>query len=135
MNIRSKHAQICRVAFIPIAASTVINLPGATHIQVSGTWIELPNCSAEFSETNEPGKLIEQQFKGKVTDMELTKLTDIYNRLLWADILLRLTYTNGDVKVVGTDQFPVRMTVAIDGEPAGINLSFKRTSPEKAKFL
>ena len=134
MNIGDKRAQICAMGFIPVAASVVRNIPGVETIQVSGEWTPIPVSSGEFKEKNVSGELTEQELKAVVTDTGAL-FSNSLRDLLCREGLVRLKFTNGTERVVGTDQFPVVVTLQESGSPAAFTLSFKRSSPESAKIL
>lgn len=134
MNTYDKRAQICAMDFIRLDAATVQNLPGAETIHVSGQWVALPISQGEFSEKRVPGDLIEQELKATLTDTgdEMASGLKVSQSVYG---LVLLTFTNRSRRVVGTDQFPVLLTLEESGSPAKFTLSFKRNSPEPAKIL
>lgn len=134
MTIEGKRAQICAMELIPISAALVKERPGEKTIQVSGVWISIPISSGEFKEKVVSGELVEQEFKGSVTNTG-TDFANSLRDLLAQNCLVRLRFTNGVERVVGTDQFPVLLTLEESGTPAAFTLSFKRSSPEPSKKL
>ena len=134
MIAEGKRAQICAMELIPISVSQVNDRPGEKTIQVSGVWISIPISSGEFKEKAVPGELVEQEFKGSVTNTE-TDFANSLRDLLAQNCLVRLRFTNGVERVVGTDQFPVVLTLEESGTPAAFTLSFKRNSSEPSKKL
>lgn len=134
MNADDKRAQICGMGFIPVTAAVVKNVPGLETIQVSGEWILLPVSSGEFKEKNVSGELTEQELKAVVTDTG-SSFSTLLHDLVRREGLVRLKFTNGSERVVGTDHFPVMMSLQESGSSAAFTLSFKRNSPEPAKFL
>lgn len=134
MIAEGKRAQICAMELIPISASQVNDRPGEKTIQVSGVWISIPISSGEFKEKVVPGELVEQEFKGSVTNTEADFAASLHD-LLSQSCLVKLKFTNGAERVVGTDQFPVLLTLEEAGTPAAFTLSFKRNSPELSKKL
>lgn len=134
MNTDDKRAQICGMGFIPVTAAVVKNVPGLETIQVSGEWTLLPVSSGEFKEKIVSGELTEQELKAVVTDTG-SSFSTLLRDLVRREGLVRLRFTNESEKVVGTDHFPVMMSLQESGSPAAFTLSFKRNSPEPAKFL
>ena len=118
--------------FLPISQATVENRPGNPVIRVRGTFTRLPIASGEFRESETNGNPIEQELEAIITDTSAANLTG-YRNLLAEYGLLRMTLTNGDVRVVGTDEFPVLVSTELSGTPQSLTLSFKRNSPEPAK--
>lgn len=134
MNTDDKRAQICGMGFIPVTAAVVKNVPGLETIQVSGEWTLLPVSSGEFKEKIVSGEVTEQELKAVVTDTG-SSFSTLLRDLVRREGLVRLRFTNGSERVVGTDHFPVMMSLQESGSPAAFTLSFKRNSPEPAKFL
>ncbi len=132
MNRNDKRAAICRLAFLPIGQATVLNKPGNPSIQVRGTFIQIPIASGEFQESETNGKPIEQELEAVITDTNADNL-NAYRNLLADYGLLLVTLTNGDQRVIGTDEFPVLVSTELGGSPQALTLSFKRDSPEPAK--
>ena len=108
MNRNDKRAAICRLAFLPIGQATVRNKPGSPSIQVR------------------------QELEAVVTDTNADNLT-AYRNLLADYGLVLVTLTNGDQRVIGTDEFPVLVSTELGGSPQALTLSVKRDSPEPAK--
>lgn len=132
MSRNDKRAAICRLAFLALIKATVRNTPGNPTIQVRGTFTQLPISSGEFEETETNGEPVEQKLEAVITDTSVEKLSE-YRTMLAEYGLLLLTMTNGDQRVVGTDEFPVLVTSELSGTPQALTLSFKRNSPEPAK--
>lgn len=134
MNLENKRAQLCSLYFLPVTAAVIDNYPGANYIRIKGDWTKISIASGEFKEKHLPGDIIEQELKAVVPDTGVSHLNKM-ERLFINDGLIRIRMTNGDDKVVGTDQFPVRVTLENSGSPAKLTLSFKRESPELAKVF
>lgn len=134
MHANDKRVQICAMSFIPVARAVVRNLPGVKTIQVSGDWTLIPISSGEFKEKTTSGDFTEQELKAVVTDTGSVFSASLYD-LFRQEGLVRLRFTNGADRVVGTDQFPVLLTLEESGSPASFKLSFKRDSPEPSKIL
>lgn len=132
MSRNDKRAAICRLAFIELSKATVRYTPGNPTIQVRGTFTQLPISSGEFEETETNGEPVEQKLEAVITDTSVEKLSE-YRTMLAEYGLLLLTMTNGDQRVVGTDEFPVLVTTELSGTPQALSLTFKRNSPEPAK--
>lgn len=135
MSIEDKRAQICGISFLPLPDAEIINIPGNDEIQVAGEWVPISVSSGEWQENRElVGMPVEQELKATVTDTSSSTEGELH-KLLANDGLLLLCLTNGEEKVVGTDEFPVRLSMERSGSPGKITLSFKRSSPEPAKIL
>lgn len=134
-NRESKRAAICGVSFIALSESTVTNVPGVSQIKVSGIWEKMKFSTADFSEqlssdtTNyEVNLTITFSDSSQENQREVIAWTGIY-------ILVRLDYTDGTSRVVGTDQFPVVLSMSGDGSPHSLRLTYKGNQPESSKFL
>ena len=135
MNVNSKRSQICGLSFLPVDSATVKNIPGRLDIQVSGSWVSIDISSGEWKETVEyAGQPVAQELKATVTNTSIEHESSL-RHLFSSTGLLLLRFSNKDSKVVGTDEFPVHVTVERSGDPGKILLSFKRESPEVAKTL
>ena len=132
MNRNDKRAAVCSLAFLPISQATVRNYPGSPGIEVQGTFTPVPISSGEYRETGEAGYPVEQELESVVTDTSSARLNEI--RTLFAEAgLVLLDFTNGERRVVGSDEFPVQVNTELSGTPATLSLTFKRDSPEPAK--
>ena len=134
MSRNDKRAAICRLAFLALSKATVQNTPGNPTIQVRGTFTQLPISSGEFQETETNGEPVEQELEAVITDTSAAKLAE-YRTILAEYGLLLVTLTNGDQRVVGTDEFPVLVSTELSGTPQALTLTFKRNSPEPAKMF
>ena len=133
MNRNDKRSAICRLDFLPIAQATVKNQPGEISIQVRGSFNPVPIASGEFRETEEQGLPVEQELTAVVTDTGSDHLAEI-RELFAQDGLVRLTFTNGEQRIVGTDEFPAHVNAELSGSPQALTLSFTRNSPEPSKI-
>lgn len=135
MNTNSKRSQICGLSFLPVDSATIINIPGQLDIQVSGSWISVDISSGEWKETVEyAGQPVAQELKATVTNTS-KEYESLLRQIFSSSGLFLINFSNKDSKVVGTDEFPVNVTVERSGDPGKILLSFKRESPEVAKSL
>lgn len=134
-NKESKRAAICGVSFMAVAESTVTNVPGLSQIQVIGTWDKQNYSSVEFSETlSSDGSNYDVNLTVSYSDSSPQNSVDL---LAWSGIyiLIRLDYTDGTCRVVGTDQFPIVLGLSGEGSPRALRLSYKGQQPEQSKFL
>ena len=134
MSNHTKRNQICGLLFIPLAEAEISNLPGSDSINVSGALTEIPIASGEFTEEQTNGSPAKQTLSANVTDTgqdTSSKLRQLFSQ----EGILVIQLTSGEQKVVGTDEFPVLVTMTQSGSPAAYQLTFDRESPEPAKFL
>lgn len=135
MSVENKRSQFCAMSFLPLPDAEVRNVPGSDKLQVHGTWVSINVSSGEWKESREEvGKPVEQELKATVTDTSSSMESQL-RTLFSVDGLLLIGLTNGEKKVIGTDEFPVHVSMERSGEPAKLTLSFKRSSPEPAKVL
>ena len=132
MKRDDKRAAICRLDFLPVSQATVSDQPGSRLIKVRGSFNPIPIASGEFRETEEQGLPVEQELTAVVTDTGSDRLAEIRD-LFSQDGLVRLTFTNGEQRVVGTSEFPVHVNAELGGSPQALTLSFRRNSAEPAK--
>lgn len=135
MSVEDKRSQLYAMAFLPLPDAEVRNLPGSDKVQVHGTWVNIDISSGEWKEIREEvGKPVEQELKATVTDTSSSMESQL-RTLFSIDGLVLISLTNGEKKVIGTDEFPARVSMERSGDPAKLTLSFKRSSPEPAKVL
>lgn len=136
MNQNNKRATIVSLHFYPIVESTIVRCyPGRQILSVTGMAYSFRPQSAEFKETLTQGSdEVSQQFSAIITDVSLASSAGMRRNLSLPGLLLMI-YSNSEKRVVGTDQFPVMITLEESGRPAQFKLSFKRTSPEPSKFF
>lgn len=134
-NRESKRSSICGVELISLAEATVSCIPGDPKITVSGTWDKLDYSTVEFSEQlSSDGTGYDSNLTISFSDSSPSKSSEV---LSWCSIyvLAKLRYTDGSVRVVGTDQFPVVFSFSGEGAPHALRLTYKGTQPESARFL
>lgn len=134
MSNHTKRNQICGLKFIPLSEAEVLNQPGSDTIKVTGNMKEIPIASGEFTEEHTVGFPAKQTLSANVTDTGQVTSSNL-RQLFSQDGILVLKLTSGETMVVGTDEFPVLVTMTLSGSPAACQLTFDRESPEPAKFL
>ena len=131
-------AVICGIAIVPTDSMTMGPHIGidTTVITANGITIEFNRVqSASFSEKrSESGDFINQEFDSVFTDTSGTATLD-HRQLADTDAIILIKYSNGDVRVIGTDLAPVRCEVEEAGSPRTFRVSFRRKSPEFSKFV
>lgn len=134
-NRESKRSSICGVELISLAEATVTCIPGDPKITVSGAWDRLDYSTAEFSEQlSSDGTGYDCNLTISFSDSSPSKSSEV---LSWCGIyvLAKLRYTDGSLRVVGTDQFPLVLSFSGEGAPHALRLTYKGTQPESARFL
>lgn len=108
---------------------------GVSSISVSGNWIDFNISKCELKETRSaPGELVQQELSATCTDSSEANESFIREQCDGYG-LLRIDYSNGERKVVGTDKNPVQLSIERSGSPVAITLSLKHSSAEFSKFL
>lgn len=134
MSINDKRIAICGIDFLPIDQATVEDRPGSDTIKVRGEFRNVPIQSGELRETEEPGMAVEQELEAVVTDTGAANLS-VLREMFRHYGLVRLRLTNGEVRVVGTAEFPVLVSMELSGVPGSLTLTVERESPEPAKLF
>lgn len=134
-NKESKRSSICGAEIIACAESDVVSVPGNCNISVSGVWEKLDFSSVEFSEkpTSDSSSYdvsIDFSFSDTCQDNYIHLIT-------WCNIyvLIKLIYSDGSVKVVGSPDFPVILQLNNEGSPAKFHLTYSGQQPEPSKYL
>jgi hypothetical protein len=131
----SKRATICGVDYVMNNHATVKDFPGSMITVLVTEWVPIRFSSISFTENDEVnGEFVSQELtinvKGIDNDTE-QNLRDIAGQ----GVLVRLKYTNGVYKIVGTEENPVVLSLSSEGSPVNQSLVSKRNSAEKAKYL
>lgn len=136
-NNNIRRATICGVAIVPTSAITMSAHIGMDIVSISpSSEIQFERVqSASFVERRaESGDYVEQEFESVFTDSSQNVVT--YRQTLPdTDVIIMIKYSNGTVLMAGTDLSPVRCEVEESGSPKTFKVSFKRKSPEFAKFV
>jgi len=111
-----------------------VDYPG-NHCQCTGVFERIRFTTVAFQEDDaENGAPVSQELsivvrgQNQTTDDTVLEITGKY-------LILKAVYSNGDVKIIGTVDNPVVLTVLKSETPAMTTLSSTRTSAEKAKYL
>lgn len=126
---------ICNIFYSPANECSMVDVPGRDWVQVTTSWQKLIYYSVELKET--------ESIKGEMINQELTirilgksrKIDAQLDRIISKPIIFRLEYSNGENRIVGTTENPVVLSQKTEGVLSGTDLTFKRTSAEKAKIL
>ena len=138
MNITSnseKRNRIIGIDYILNSNATVNDYPGDLIQVLVSEWLSVKFTNVTFNESDPTnGEYVTQELTIMLTgtNSEIEKMIrDITGR----ELLLRLTYSSGMVKVVGTEDNPVVLSACSFGSPVQHTLESKRNSAEKAKSL
>lgn len=131
---KNKRARICKIGYACISDLVIINYPGS-QIQITGDFKNIAFSVASFSEIMEANGeqylqelIIEMKGNDPAVQKEISEITGKY-------CLVKLEYTNQEVKVIGSEESPVLLIHEQSGNPVINKLSVSRNSPEKAKYL
>jgi len=137
MNISSnkdKQNRLCEIWHAQPNTVAMVDYPG-NYAKCVGSFTELKFSDASFEESDvENGSPIQQNLEitingqNQESDNESLDLTSNY-------LILKLLYTNGDIKILGTKDNPVTLLSNSTGTPAALKLYTQRISAEKAKYL
>lgn len=135
-NRESKRSSICRAEIIACAESDIVSVPGNSNISVSGVWEKLKFSSVEFSEkTTSDSSSYDVSIDFSFSD---TSHDNYIQLMTWCNIyvLIKLIYSDGSVKVVGSSDFPVILQLNNEGSPAAkFHLTYSGQQPEPSKYL
>jgi hypothetical protein len=129
-----KRAFICRAFASQVDKTQYVDYPGNKCV-VTGDFSEVKFSDVSFTES-EPlnGEPVEQNlqfiFRGQSYD------SDVTSKLLTNNLnIIKLHYSNGDVKIVGTKDNPVILSPSKSGRVVELTLESKRFCAEQAKYL
>jgi len=130
---KNKRSRICKISYAFASDLIMNNYPGDS-IQLIGNFSDIRFSSANFSEILEAnGEQYNQELlieiKGNDPDTQKT-ISDLTGKY----IILKLEYTNKEMKIVGTDESPLMLMHEQSGTPLVNKLSLSRNSAEKAKY-
>ena len=134
MNNRNKRAAIIAVGILPVSQAVSVHRPGSASVKLTGSPVAYVPSSAEFKEVITLGGIVTQQLSATLTD--ISSVSALSLRLAAAEpSIVVLTFSNHESRAVGSDEFPVQLQLEEAGRPGSFKLSFKRESPEPAKFI
>lgn len=129
-----KRSDISKVSYIDALNSQFVDYPG-NYCECVGNFLPIKFSSVSMVEDDaENGAPISQELSIDIRGQN----QDIDNQVLQVTgkyILLKLEFSNGDVKIVGTKDNPVVLSTLKSEKPLMTTLSTTRTSAEKAKYL
>ena len=130
----TKRNRISLIDFVLLSEATVRDFPGK-FIQVTTTgWNSIQFSSVEFSEYQPSnGEFVDQELNIFINGTD-SSIDQELQLLCGNEVLIRLTYANGDVKIVGTEENPILLESSSTGSPVRQTLSTKRKSAEKSKY-
>lgn len=131
----SKRNRIVGVDYLITSEAIVRDYPGQFITVVGGAWLPIKFSSIDFQE-NEPttGGFVEQTLAIELFGSD-QELDNGIRSLTGNEVLIRLTYASGSVKVIGTAENPVIFSHGSAGSPVKHNLTSERRSAEPAKAL
>jgi hypothetical protein len=131
---KNKRSAICKIDYILISEAIISSFLG-NDIFVIAEWKQVKFSSADFQETDETnGEPVKQELTILISGSEKEAERTI-RELCGRELLIRLQYSNGETKVIGTEDNPVLLSHSSSGVPAVQTIYSKRNSAEKAKHL
>lgn len=134
-NYESKRSSICRLELISLAEAEVVNIPGNNIIKVDGIWDRLDFSTIDFSEKpSDDGSLYDVSLNIGITDNSV----DAYNDAIsWVGIyiLAKLVYSDGTIRIVGSDSYPLVLSIGRSGSSSVLSLIYSGQQPELSKYL
>ena len=136
MNRNNNHAQVWAVKILLVDDNAYIeNHFGENRIMVSGPWCDMLHSSVELTcDDNQATGAAALDLKIKIADS-----SDVMQALCRAlssrPVVVSVSYTNLETKVIGTDTSPLYLSYSIGGNPRTITLSYKGDLPERPKDL
>lgn len=130
-----KRNRIVALDYVLNSNATVKDFPGGPiQVLVTG-WLPIKFSTVSFTESDPTnGEYVSQELSiilsGTNSDIE-----NLIRDLTGRELLLRLTYSSGLTKVVGTEENPLLFSAGSSGTPVQHTLETKRNSAEKAKTL
>jgi hypothetical protein len=131
----AKRASICGIDYVLNSEATVKDHLGNKIRVLVTEWIPIKFSSASFLEKDETnGELVSQELSIKLAGID-QETEQLIRDVAGSGILIRLLYTSGVYKVVGTEENPVLLAHSSSESPTFHTLYSNRNSAEKAKFL
>lgn len=131
---KNKISRISSLHYAPVSDVQIVDYPGQ-YAKCSGNFTEISFSEATFDELEpDNGSAVEQNIdillrgQSEESDIECTDIAGKY-------LLLKIGYTNGKTKLVGTPDNPVLLSTQTGGSQVETKLTCKRFSAEKAKYI
>lgn len=131
---KDKRSRICKISYAYASDLLINNYPGDA-IQVIGDLERIYFSSVSFSEVQEAnGEQYQQELiieiKGNNQEAQKT-ISDLTGKYT----IVKLEYSNQEIKIVGTPESPLMFIHEQSGMPSVNRLSVNRYSAEKAKYI
>lgn len=133
-NNSDKRALIWKAEYCPVSETSFVDYPG-DKCRVTASFQRINFSDVSFTESDGVnGEPIEQNlqfiFRGqnKEFDQDVKKLTGSFN-------IIKLHYSNRDIRIVGTKDNPVIFSAVKSGRVVETTIESRRVSAEHAKYL
>jgi hypothetical protein len=134
LDNKNKRSDICKIDYIYTAFASIRNYPG-DEILISGEWLPVRFSSASFTEKDETnGEPVVQELSVKIAGLE-KEAEQTVREICGIELLIRLQYSSGEIKVIGTEDNPVSLSYSFGGSPVVCTLYCNRNSAERAKYF
>jgi hypothetical protein len=111
-----------------------VDYPG-NYCQCTGDFEQIKFTSASITEDEpENGAPVNQEIQIFMRGQN-SETDDKFAEICGKYIILKLIFSNGDVKIVGVPNNPVVLSALKSEKPLATTLSVSRTSAEKSKYL
>lgn len=131
----NKRAHITSVSVAEAIHSVIKTFPKIEYVNIiRAEWIKLPVTTPLFSESDYTGSLCQQTFEAIITTFSQNQEKQL-KLFCSKPLLLKIDYSNGESKLIGTPNVPVYLTLTSGNEYHQYIIKFKRTSPDLSKFI
>lgn len=134
-NNNDRRSDICKIDFVYTSQAIIRDYPGKDIYVKTSEWTPIKYSSATFQESDElNGEPVVQELTVKISGGN-EDAEQLIRNICGLEILLRLTYSNGNQKIIGTEDNPVLLSHTSSESPRVQMLHSKRNSAEKTKYL
>lgn len=134
-SLETKRSSICGVDIQLAADAGIINVFGLETIKVGYSWFKLKPSVVEFNEQKQDdGHFYNVSLAITFTDTSYRLRIEL-NKFLQTEVVVRISYSDGTVKIVGTDTCPLVFIPVYTGNPSVFRMSYNGSQPELSKFV
>lgn len=130
----TKRNRIVAIDYVLLSEATVRDYPGKLIQILTNGWNALNFSSVELLESElGNGDFVDQELTVIVSGSD-SAIDQELGLLSGNEVIIRFTYSNGDKKIMGTEENPVLLSCSSTGSPVRQTLHSKRKSAEKTKY-
>lgn len=124
----NRHAQVRRVWFAPLTGLEATFDHGSHRAEIrQAEWSDLRASKTEFTE-EQTGGVAKIKLDATVTDTSATHEAELAT-LSGVPGVVRMDYTDGSFRVVGSDEWPVCLSMKCSGNPAVWHMTLDTVLP------